>query len=965
MNKFDKRFEEALKTLNKEQRQAVETIEGPVMLIAGPGSGKTQVLTLRIAQILRETQANPENILALTYTDSGAVAMRRRLVEFIGPTAYQVNIGTFHSFASRLISLFPHIFGKTEHLRQTNDVDKRLIIDEILKKSIDLKAIRPLKNPSHHTKNVSEAISICKRESVSPDDLERVTREQNPTNKSEKDTHGRLLDFIEVYRRYEAELYKKELYDYEDTILFVANALKSNSEIRAYFQELYQYILVDEYQDTNNSQNSLIESIADFYENPNLFVVGDDKQAIFRFQGASVANMLHFSSKYPQMQLLNLKVNYRSTPNIVNTTNALISNNSSNITKDIEIVSTHQPGSNPVLVECSNELAEYQMVADRILKLNKSGVPLEEIAVLVRRRDQVRVLSRFLRQSDIPVSAKLEDNLFNSQIIRAVLRLLSAIDQPTNTSNLIAALKAILSPKALIELYKYQMSRDKSLLIEYLINHESEELRDAANQIMDLHKASSTLSISELMDKILSETKLLQTHFFTADKLEASSLIRSFYKLLNQYTSGDPKPSLKGFLEYCHVMINYSIGFDNISLLPKGGVNVGTAHGSKGLEFEAVFMVGCSDKYWSIKSRAKTIKIPAEVINMTNWEGSIIEDERRLFYVASTRAKKHLTMSYSLVSDSGNDASPAIFIEELEGVDKESYGADEELLISATRKIIGINKSTDDQSLVAELVRQHIKDAPLSFSSLNTFEKCPQSYLYSRVLNLPQPEVESAVYGNVVHKALELYFSEFKRTKKKPGKEALSKFIEQSVDSIAPESMKSPMLSHAREVLLKYWDAKHEKWQIPVGIEYNFSHNNVHMGDIWITGKIDRIDLIDPKKRTVRIIDYKTKSVSISRNDIIGATKSSDGYMKKQLVFYALLAKHDPLFRYKPEEFVISIIDDTGVFKDEVFVISDEEIEEMERYVEATVKNISQLEVFSHNTKINKQDCRVCNIYDI
>jgi len=332
----DQKFERELVKLNKAQRQAVETIEGPVMVVAGPGTGKTQVVAMRIANILRQTQLGARNILALTFTEAGVTALRTRLEKLIGADAYQVTIATFHGFANQIITTFPYVFGFTTEATSVTELERLQIIDQILS-SQTFTALRPLRSPTFHVPAIAQAIRVCKQEAVEPETLIELARAQfQPSSAKITDAKQKLaqrdlainLELAEVYRQYQAALVARHLYDYEDMVLFAISAIKNNPEIRAYYQERYHYLLVDEYQDTNNSQNALVESLADFFDNPNVFVVGDDKQAIYRFQGASVANMLHFTKKYPQMKIISLEENYRSLPEILTTAQDLISRNS-------------------------------------------------------------------------------------------------------------------------------------------------------------------------------------------------------------------------------------------------------------------------------------------------------------------------------------------------------------------------------------------------------------------------------------------------------------------------------------------------------------------------------------------------------------------------------------------------------------------------------------------------------------
>ena len=318
----EKAFAQAYGQLNLEQKKAVDSIEGPVMVIAGPGTGKTQILTLRIANILLQTDTAPNSILALTFTESGAKTMRERLLTYIGPVAYQVPIFTFHGFASMLIREYPEAYEHIVGGRPISDVERIRIIEDCLQDGSSL--LRPTGNPTYYVTPVGRMISELKKEYVSPDALSNIIASQENALQGIEQVHtkgahkGKVRGeytkaeknieknraLLHVYRLYESSLRTENVFDFEDMVSHTVTALQNNEDMLRDLQERYQYLLADEHQDVNGSQNKIIELLASYHDRPNVFVVGDEKQAIYRFQGASLDNFLYFKDRFTDTTII-------------------------------------------------------------------------------------------------------------------------------------------------------------------------------------------------------------------------------------------------------------------------------------------------------------------------------------------------------------------------------------------------------------------------------------------------------------------------------------------------------------------------------------------------------------------------------------------------------------------------------------------------------------------------------------
>ena len=412
-----KRFEEEYKRLNKAQKEAVDAIDGPVMVVAGPGTGKTTILTLRIANILKKTDTRPENILALTFTEAASINMRRKLSEIISSRAYQVIINTFHSFTESIIRKYPEEFPRIISSRPIGEVDQISIIESLID-STNLKILRPYGDPYLYTKDISSNIAILKREGLSPEEFSKLVKKEETNFRKIPDLYheggaykGKMKgeyqklekiieknkELSDVYKDYQNELLKRKFYDFSDMIMEVLKAVEKSKFLLQVLQEEYQYILVDEHQDTNNAQNKIIELLASYHApDPNLFVVGDEKQAIFRFQGASLENFLYFKNLYKNAKFITLSENYRSTQGILDSAHGLMPNSfqlQSNTKHKFEKISIY-PFETP-------ESETYFVVHDIKRKISEGIMP-EEIAVLYRNNEDAFAISNLMKKVGIP-----------------------------------------------------------------------------------------------------------------------------------------------------------------------------------------------------------------------------------------------------------------------------------------------------------------------------------------------------------------------------------------------------------------------------------------------------------------------------------------------------------------------------------------------------------------------------------
>ncbi len=975
-------FNRELQKLNPAQREAVESIDGPLMIVAGPGTGKTQVVAMRIGRILQKTQLNARNVLALTFTEAGVTALQKRLEKLIGPDAYQVTIATFHSFANDIVGTFPYLFGFATEATQTTDLERLQIIHRLLEKNEKLRALRPVRTPTFHVRAIGDAIRKLKQENVSPENLRRLANDEFIPMK-EKETAATAtqrqrqlalnLELADIYADYQAELRHLARYDYEDMILFALTALREEPDVKAYYQERYQYVLVDEYQDTNNAQNALVEALVDFFESPNVCVVGDDKQAIYRFQGASVANMLHFSKQFPSLKIVSLRENYRSLSPILKAADALIANNNhqladvmTGLESTLVAVRTKKSELPPRFIQFASEEAEYSWIIDRIKQGITSGVAIGDIAVLMRKNDAVRRFRVQALRAGLPLAGSETTDLVGETIIQQLISLLRAVAEPIQPRIVIPSLRLIrpLSPTLLARYAAQQSSRGQTASVAKPSKQEQKEIDQALNQLNTWVDQVESRSLTESVHAILRESLILQQIISRPDALEQLELIKRFISEVRQFALSHPSAKIGSFLDYISLLRDYRLRLTVPRLLPTiEGIFVGTAHGAKGLEFGNVYLPGVTTKNWSDRGIRELIRLPGTIVESSVRRENALEDERRLFYVALTRAKNQLVCTMTKFDGEGREVLPSQFISELgntleSSTLEQSRSEAEAVIIESFNPVPPSNLKKQELRLIRELVTSR----PFSFTDYKTYQLCPRQYLMNSLLKFPAKTEPRLVYGSLLHRALELFYKKYRATKKMPTVGALESFASQATHGIEQFPGRGAIITQAKELLAAYYPTINDP-KIPIGVEYSLTSHHVLLEDIWVTGKFDRIDPLDATARTVRIIDYKTGSQAKTRNDIEGKTKSSDGRLREQLVFYSLLTTLDRHFPYVATEFSLLFLDDAHTFREETFGVSTEERETLAKDVVRTYREILENTEFTHERAEFDRGCEVCELF--
>jgi len=608
-------------TLNVEQKEAVCHTEGPLLLLAGAGSGKTRTLTHRIAYLIDEMGVNPWNILAITFTNKAAGEMRERVDRLVGFGADQIWVSTFHSTCVRILRRHIDRIGYDPAFTIYDTDDQKSVMKAVCKRlNVDTK--------TYKESSLLRAISSAK------DDLVDVRQYEV---QAVGDYHKQVT--ARVYREYQETLRKSNALDFDDLIVKTVELFKSCPEVLASYQERFKYIMVDEYQDTNLAQFELIRLLADSYRN--LCVVGDDDQSIYKFRGANIRNILDFELHYPEAKVIKLEQNYRSTQNILDAANAVISNNVGR--KDKALWTDHGAGSRIHLRQFDNAYEEAEYIADDIRqKIREGEFEYRDCAVLYRTNAQARLLEERMVVAGMPYSVVGGVNFYARLEIKDILAYLKTID---NGRDEVALRRIINVPKRSIgaatleKLADYAQMRDLSLYDAMCMADDVPGLGKAAskikgfvNMIQVFRSGREDYGVSKLIQAIIEQTGY-EDHLRSQDDESADDRLANLDELITKavnYEDTHDEILLSEFLEEIALVAdidNVEEGDNRVLLM--------TLHSAKGLEFPVVYLAGMEDGLFPSYMTIKTDS-PED-----------LEEERRLAYVGITRAKEELTLTYA------------------------------------------------------------------------------------------------------------------------------------------------------------------------------------------------------------------------------------------------------------------------------------------------------------------------------
>lgn len=949
-----KDFEKQYSMLNHAQKRVVEAIYWPVMVVAWPWTWKTQIIWLRTANLIKKWVANPGNILITTFTNAGVVAIKKRLLRFIWKEAHKVNVATLHSLCQDIISDNPEIFTQYKTWRPIESIESYEILSGIFKKLHEdwkIKTLSYFQNEINCIKNCLSSISQIKQGWLTPDEFNFAIKKEEKINndiiseldltkwkyKKEKElmlkNTQKQKELFLIFDEYSRILKQKELYDFNDMINFVLDALKKNQSLSQDYAEKFQFIMVDEFQDTNNAQNTIIELILSQWNDKNIMVVWDDDQSIYRFQWANLENMLSFSQKMnlENVESIVLDTNYRSWQDILTASEVLIENNTQRITNKVSNLEKHFKQWNqniknitPKKVICKDIPWEKQFVLEKIKELSNE-LDYSQIAVIVRSNSEIIEWWNFLLNSWIEATFKQKSNILDSEKVILLIKSLKIFNDAFSSNqeiidfliwwlfdfekiDILRINKYLYTYNYTKNVYSYkgffEAISDEKILdeIDLLSREKVESFKFFVFEMQEILKNSSILEFFHIyIDRIWLVEKIEQSGNFDdlQDLFSLFEYIKNLLDINKNLTIAELISKLESHIDY-NIEIKRQIERKSTSW-----VQVMTAHSSKWLEFDAVFMPSCYSKNWESKKASPTfVRLPAWVSWewLTLWHTSKdeqkitkIEDERRLFFVWLTRAKTYLFVSIPK-QKWDKEVVESTFISETQGhfyeESFESIGEE----ISLVNLLKPSYFSWKKQEL--EYIENFFENYVLSPSDLNKFIEDPLLFLKEVIFRYPFKDNLHTIFWKVYHKTLEVFYLDFKKKWILESKEFLFSKFEYYLSKAFLSPSDFEWLKEKWLLALEdYYNRISWENREILSLEHNFASENIVFSWVPITWKVDKIIL--NKTSDLTLIDYKTWKYK-SSNALKWLTSTWDANYFRQLLFYKILCENSKAFwKYK------------------------------------------------------------------
>jgi DNA helicase-2/ATP-dependent DNA helicase PcrA len=916
--------------------------------VAGAGTGKTTVITQRLAWLILQKGLKAHEVLALTFTEKAAGEMTDRLDRILPYGYVELWVSTFHSFCERILREHALDIGLPSDFRVLPQVDLWLLVRRNLDR-FDLDYYRPVGNPARFIHSLLTHFSRAKDEAVQPTDylgfVEKLAldRDRDPSiaglDGAAKDMElKRLRELANAYATYEKMLLDERVLDFGDLILRTLQLFRERPQILARYREQFKAILVDEFQDTNWAQYELVKLLA--APTNNLTVVGDDDQSIYKFRGASLANILQFKRDYPVTSEVVLTTNYRSKQNLLDAAYGFIVQNNPNrlevqladgsqtpVSKKLTATRKGDGRFEPMTAE--TESGEADAVIEKILELRKSvKAKWDDFAILVRANDHAEPFLAALDRGGIPYQFLASRGLYRKEVVLDILAFLRLLDNYHESDALYRVLTFSfwkVPTSDLIELGAFARRKGYSLFeaarMAQAVTGLSSEGRSRITRVLGVVETftgeARIKSVSLVLQKFLNESGYLKSLTSENDARRATDLLllNHFYRTVLEFEHAAEEPTVRAFV--ASVQLEREAGEEGslAGAFDEGpeAVKVMTVHGAKGLEFPYVFIVQLVDQRFPTRERGEAIPLPDALVKEEVPEGDLhLEEERRLMYVAMTRARDGLFLTRAVDYGGARAKKPSRFLVEL-GLAK----GDE---VKPKRKTPTVPRSPSApvpplEPALADVVERKVS---FSFTELDTYETCPWKYRYAHVLSVPSGKGPQASFGTTVHATLRDFFHQIQEragapqtdlfgaatAKPKPFepptlKEFLELYERNWVDDWYESSrMREDYRKRGREALTKFYEAQGGNFPVPKFLEQRFA---VSLDPYRFSGAIDRVDVISEAPRTgVEIIDYKTGKMSpekLKRN-------------KLQLSLYALACEDPNVFNLKVEQITFEYIEE-------------------------------------------------------
>ncbi len=964
------RPEDLLTDLNPEQRTAVTHDRGPLLIVAGAGTGKTSVITRRIGWLMASGKAPAEGILALTFTDKAAAEMEER-VDRLLPLGYgDLWMSTFHGFGERVLRERGLEIGLPGGFRLLDETGQWMLLRRHWD-ALRLDYYRPLGNPTKFLQALIAHFSRVQDELVAPAQyLEFAKAQALDTDADEaRDSEAkRLAEVAETYHAYKRILRDEGALDFSDLINETLRLLRERPQVLAEFRARFRYVLVDEFQDTNWAQYELVKLLAG--DARNVTVVGDDDQSIYKFRGASVSNILDFTRDFPDAARVVLTRNYRSRQEILDCAHAFIQHNNPDRLEarmgealSKRLVAERGTGGAIIRLHGKSLGDEARLVAEKILELHeKDGASWNDFAILSRANDHAEPFLQALRARGIPHEFVAARGLFTDPIAIDILAYLRCLTDPNDSPSFYRLLTTPVAPiahDALVAL-THHAARKGVTLFEAARRAEAvpgvgEGAATALRTLVALLERhgleARRAPVGRVLLAMLHESGYLRALANQSDEMsrEAMRVLQQFWRAVEGFSAEEPEPTAQRFLQHVRMQLDAGdSGF--LPPDPEAGpelVRVMTCHAAKGLEFANVFVVNLVDRRFPTSERRDAIPVPEAFIKEQLPEGDAhLQEERRLFYVAMTRARDRLFLTSAEDYGGSRAKKPSRFLEE------SGFGP----ATAESREPIVEFDPMPRPAFGALPIPER-----MSFTQFAAFETCPLQYKYEHLLRIPKRGNENQSFGQSVHGTLQEFFERYRArgaaavptlfdqapaAERKPvGQvvpldELLEIYREKFVDEwYADAARRTERYERGRAALTAYWNRIAGETVDIAGIEVGFT---LKFGDAVVKGRIDRIDRLPDG--TVRIVDYKTG-------------KPKERPDKDQLFIYQLAALR--VLEMRPSALTYHYLEGDV---ETSFLGTDDDLADLEERINATV---AKIRASRFDATPNVLACRFCDFKDI
>ncbi len=988
-----------MKNLNKEQKEAVEHKDGPLLIVAGAGTGKTTVITQRIAHIIRKEWAEPEEILALTFTEKAAQEMEDRVIDSLSYGYFDLWISTFHSFAERILRQEGLTIGLPTDFKLLNEFEQYILFKKNLDR-FELDYYKPLGNPTKFIKTLLNHFSRAKDEDIAPaqylecaQELEQnldgmLSGAKNKKGKANsitnfQDADGnfneeiansevvRIKEIAGAYHTYEQLLLENSYLDFGDLINYCLKLFRERPQVLEKYRKQFKYILLDEFQDTNWAQYELIKILAE--PKKNLMVTFDDDQSVYKFRGASISNVQQFTKDYAEAKQVFLINNYRSGQNILDLSYEFIQNNNPNrleyqlnqekgknkLSKKL-VSQTGEKGGVEAISEDSMD-SEMKRIVEKIINLkeNDGEATWDDFAVLVRTNQGTEEVCQYLEEANLPYILYSSKGLYNKEVIMDVIAYLKLIIGYKNDTAFFRVLNLPIFGFRTKELadFNYWARRKSWSLFEVLNNASAlgfgRETLQKIDKVLPLIKKHACeargKNTGEVYLNFLNDSGLLK--YYLSQKnydRETAVYLQQFLKRIKNFEANSADKRVAGFLEELQMEMDAGETGDipmDLDIGPEA-IKVMTVHAAKGLEFKYVFITHLVDKRFPTTERKEPLPLPDALIKETLPEGDIhLEEERRLFYVALTRGKEKVYLSWA--GDYGGKTlnKPSQFLVET-GFVEDSAGQKQKVKEKKTDDLKGLEKK-ESKEIKKETGDKLPIPSSFSYTQITAFLNCPYQYKFAHILKVPTKGKSVFSFGKSLHNTLQKTFeiinsrrglnqgdlfgiSDAKTDKQEliSLEEILEIYKNNWIDDwYESKKQKEENWEKGKKILKDFYNKYKDNWPRASYLEKNFNFKMSIDGEFCtIRGAMDRVDEEDGK---IKIVDYKTGQIP------------KDGKLtfekKLQLLIYQMAAQD--LFRSEVESLSFYYLENNEEVE---FLGNEKDLEKARTKIAETIQGIKK-----------------------